>query len=299
MPGMRELKLLNLKRWRAHVDALGTDIDPAQREAPTAGALFNLPNPRNNGKFVKPYNRVKDVQEPMRGHETWVSPRDYRRVDRPSNPGDWQATRQAVPQYGRDWTSVDVTSVHKYRIPVTSVTRKQGDIRICCCFGFRPTAAQWIWMLNALCFLAHSFMIYATLWFAYFRHERDWLTETEHLMIPIYRIRTVPTRYMLDNNMSKWSEGWNLTSSEQNSGLFLYENGLPINFASLIIAFFATSALFHFWALVFGAFERTWFWYWRCAQISNPPRPIHALLGRRRLRPLCRIRFLHFHFLPP
>ena len=58
--------------------------------------------------------------------------------------------------------------------------------------------------------------------------------------------------------MSKWSDGWNnsLVSDEPNSGLFLYDNGMPINFATLIIAFFATSALFHFWALIVGAFER-------------------------------------------
>ena len=83
---------------------------------------------------------------------------------------------------------------------------------------------------------------------------------------------------MLDNNMSQWSPGWNLTSSDPNSGLFLCDNGCrcatttrthvqpaltalarthaplhaQINFASLVIAFFATSAVFHFWALVVG-----------------------------------------------
>ena len=36
-----------------------------------------------------------------------------------------------------------------------------------------------------------------------------------------------------------------------------------INFATLVIAFFATSAIFHFWALVAGAYEYWWFWYWR------------------------------------
>ena len=61
-----------------------------------------------------------------------------------------------------------------------------------------------------------------------------------------------------------------------------------INFATLVIAFFATSAIFHFWALVAGAYEHSeqarlepnthtrihaltfvpsclaqWFWYWR------------------------------------
>ena len=36
-----------------------------------------------------------------------------------------------------------------------------------------------------------------------------------------------------------------------------------INFASLTFSFFMVSAVFHFWALVFGIHERTWFWYWR------------------------------------
>ena len=270
---MKQLKLLNLQRWQAHVDALnlladkevgtGSVLNAAEREAPTAGSLWNVAPPTHKGKFVRPFNRVTDKQERIRGEKTWISPRDYRRVDRPSNPNDWQQTRQAVPEYGRDCCSVGVESTHKYRIPPTSTNRKKGDLRICCCCGFRPTAAQWIWMLNLVCFLAHSAMIYATLWFAYIRHDRNIFTQTEHVMIPIYRIRTVPTRYMLDNNLSKWSEGWNLTSSEENSGLFLYDNAMPINFATLIISFFATSALFHFWALVFGAFERYWFWYWR------------------------------------
>ena len=267
-PNVGRLKLLNLERWQAHVDALGSggvEIDPAQRAAPTAGLLFNRANPRNLGKFVKPYNRKTDEQEPMRGHQTWFSPRDYRRVDRPANAKDWQSTRQAVPQYGGDFTSVPVTSVHKYRVPVTSVVKKEGDLKLFWCCGYRPTAAEWLWLLNLACFLAHSAMIYATLYFAYFRHGRNWLTETEHLMIPIYRIRTIPTQYMLDNNLSKWSDGWNnsLTSDEPNSGLFLYDNAMPINFASLIIAFFATSAVAHFWAIVAGAYERWWFWYWR------------------------------------
>ena len=43
-----------------------------------------------------------------------------------------------------------------------------------------------------------------------------------------------------------------------------------INFASLIISFFATSAFFHFLALVLGAFEVCWFWYWRCARPTCP-----------------------------
>jgi len=157
-PNMQRLKLLNLERWHAHVDARaaaagtagtagggGGALDLAQRVAPTAGLLFNRANPRNDGKFVQPYNRKTDEQEPMRGHQSWFSPRDYRRVDRPTSAAEWQRTRQAVPQYGGDFTSVPVTSVHKYRVPVTSVVKKEGDLKLFCCCGYRPTAAEWIW----------------------------------------------------------------------------------------------------------------------------------------------------------
>ena len=121
-------------------------------------------------------------------------------------------------------------------------------------------------------------MIFVTYYFAYWRHDLDPMTDTKHVMIPIYRIRGVPTQEMIQNNISRWSAGWNLTSSEPNSGLFLVENGMPINFATLIVSFFATSAVFHFFALIAGAFERFWFIYWRqlddasgwwCAQTFN------------------------------
>ena len=111
-------------------------------------------------------------------------------------------------------------------------------------------------------------MIIVTLHFAYWRHGLDPRKDTKHVEIPIYRIRNIPTQYMIDNNLTSWSQGeWNLTSSDPNSGLFLYDNGRPINLASLVIAFFATSAVFHFFACVAGAFHRWWFWYWR--QLDN------------------------------
>ena len=294
---MKQLKLLNLQRWQAHVDALnmlsdkepsstGMVLDASEREAPTAGSLWNVAPPMHKGKFVLPFNRVTDRQEPIRGEKNWISPRDYRRVREPPNPGDWQQTRVAVPEYGRDWSSVRLGSVHKYRIPPTSVTRKQGDCQLFGCCGWRLTAAQWVWWLNFVCFCAHTSMVFITLWMAYWRHGKNAFRDTEHMMIPIYRIRNIPTQFMLDNNMSQWSPGWNLTSSDPNSGLFLWDNGYAINFATLVIAFFATSAIFHFWALVFGAFERYWFWYWRqmddcfcywCAYISIKHSHQHTL----------------------
>ncbi len=274
-----DLKMLNTDRWKAHAenqshaDDAGTGNSDEQQllppdaalAMPTGGALFNLANPTNDGEFVKPYNRERDAQEErFRGELMWIDPKTYQRVQMPANGGrDWMRTRTAVPTSGDDFTSVQLGSTYKYRIPPTSVTRKQGDCQFLCCCGWRLTAAQWIWWLNFVCFCAHTAMIFVTLWMAYWRHGRDAFRDTDHMMIPIYRIRNIPTQFMLDNNISRWSPGWNLTSTEENSGLFLYENGMPVNFASLIIAFFATSAVFHFWALVMGAYERWWFWYWR------------------------------------
>ena len=271
------LKALNTDRWKAHsqthTDATATDDDGARdREqllwttpASTGGALFNLANPTHDGEFVKPYIRDLDKQAPRyRGELTWIDPKTYERVPMPPGGGkDWMRTRTAVPSSGDDWSSVRLGSVHKYRIPPTSVTRKQGDCQLFGCCGWRLTAAQWIWWLNFVCFVAHTVMVFVTLWMAYWRHGRNAFRDTEHMMIPIYRIRNIPTQFMLDNNMSQWSPGWNLTSSDPNSGLFLYDNGYPINFATLVIAFFATSAIFHFWALIAGAYEYWWFWYWR------------------------------------
>ena len=284
-----DLKNLNTDRWKAQamsqgrnegtgadagggggVSAAATGGDnekllPNPDATPIGGSLFNLPNPTHDGEFVKPYNRNRDAQdERFRGEMMWIDPKTYERVPMPANGGrDWMRTRAAVPTSGDDYTSLRLGSTYKYRIPPTSVTRKMGDCQLFWCCGWRLTAAQWIWWLNFVCFCAHTAMIFVTLWMAYWRHGRDAFRDTEHMMIPIYRIRNVPTQFMLDNNISRWSPGWNLTSTEENSGLFLYDNGMPVNFASLIIAFFATSAVFHFWALVMGAYERWWFWYWR------------------------------------
>ena len=71
-------------------------------------------------------------------------------------------------------------------------------------------------------------MIFVTLWAAYWRHGRHPVRDTEHVTIPIYRIRNIPTQHMLDNNMSKWSAGWDPTSTDVNSGLFLQDNGVPV-----------------------------------------------------------------------
>lgn len=287
---LEHLKLLNMDRWRAHLQdraerdrevaeerkvaprqpdggavaapvpesaaAAAARVPPAApavpTPVPTASELFKRADPFQRGHIVKPYS-------------AWTSSHDYGRVGAPSTGAGWRQTRlQVLPASSDDAASRTRLIPHsKYHVPVTSVTRKQGDCKLFLCCGWRWTAAQWIWALNCLCFLAHTTMIFVTLHFAYWRHGLDPSQDTKHVEIPIYRIRNIPTQHMLDTNQSHWSEGWNLTSTNPNSGLFLYDNGMPINLASLVIAFFATSAVFHLFACVVGAFERWWGWYWR------------------------------------
>tara|TARA_B100001057_G_scaffold448474_1_gene488833 strand:- start:2228 stop:3808 length:1581 start_codon:yes stop_codon:yes gene_type:complete len=288
---LEDLKLLNMDRWRAHlqncaerdheaaeerksaaqhpveeavaalvpVPELATErtrVPPAAlavpTPVPTANELFKRPNPLQRGHSVRPYG-------------TLTSPHDYGRVSTLSTDAGWRRPRhQVVPVLGDDAASRTRLITHsKQHVPVTSVTRKQGDCKLFLCCGWRWTAAQWIWALNFVCFLAHTTMIFVTYHFAYWRHDLDPAEQTKHVLIPIYRIRNIPTQHMLDTNQSHWSKGWNLTSTNPNSGLFLYDNGMPINLASLVAAFFATSAVFHFFACVVGAFERLWSWYWQ------------------------------------
>jgi len=262
-----DLKMLDTGRWKAQMQSQtngGDDTRDSDRliesgpptPAPVGGSLFNLPNPMHNGEFVKPYIRKRDAQaDKFRGEMMWIDPKTFERVDMPPGGGkDWMTSRVAVPTSGDDWTSVQLGSTLKYRIPPTSVTRKMGDCKfffgLC---GWRLSAAQWIWCafthsnhahaqtqtqthkscfagrwLNFVCFCVHTAMVFVTLHMAYWRHGRSAFTDTEHVEIPIYRIRGVPTRHMLDSNASQWSPGWNLTSSDPNSGLFLYDNGMPV-----------------------------------------------------------------------
>ena len=191
---LEDLKLLNSDRWRAHLQnrAEANDVAPVAPEqpptsasasasastsastpiapsiapgamamhrthvpVPTAGELFNRPDPSHHGHFVKPYNRKQDAPEPdYRTRRMWVSPKDYQRVDKPKNPAKWMETRAAVPTSGDDFTSVPLFSPFKYRVPVTSVTRKQGDCKLFLCCGWRWTAVGCA-KLNPV-FVAHT-----------------------------------------------------------------------------------------------------------------------------------------------
>ena len=270
---LEDLKLCNTDRWRAHLqeraesDGVGASTN-VNNGVDTASAPVSMPSPvatnPENAPVVAPISVPTAIQRtPFANSHN----RAYQRVDSPPKTVRWHLTQRvsAVPVESANAKSAPpLSSPHEHRVPVTSVTRKQGDCKLFLCCGWRWTAAQWIWALNFLCLLAHTAMIFVTLHFAYWRHGLDPGKDTKHVEIPIYRIRNIPTQYMIDNNLTSWSQGeWNLTSSDPNSGLFLEDNGRPINLASLVIAFFATSAVFHFFACVAGAFQRWWFWYWR------------------------------------
>jgi len=167
-------------------------------------------------------------------------------------------------RYGeRDAFSLAVNDPNKYRIPNTSVVWKEGICRFPFCkWGFTPlTAAQWIWGLNALCFIVHFVHVFLTLHYAYWRHDMDATNpaHAERMLVRVYRITGIPTPEMIANNQSM---NWDPLKRWTND-FYVRDNDMPINFATLTLSFFAVSAVAHLWACIVGAHERWWFIYWR------------------------------------
>lgn len=183
-------------------------------------------------------------------------------------------------RYGeRDAFSLAVNDPNKYRIPNTSVVWKEGMCRFPFCkWGFTPlTAAQWIWGLNALCFVVHFVHVFLTLHYAYWRHDMD-ATNPEHaarMLVRVYRITGIPTPEMIANNQSMGFDPLKRWTNE----FYVRDNDMPvprdprtlaraasahasclfssqINFATLTLSFFAVSAVAHLWACIVGAHER-------------------------------------------
>lgn len=146
-----EMRLLNRKRWDAHVAAREAQGIPLE---PTGGALFNRSNPVGpNGNFQDPYVRTNKPGKryvEKRGKLTFVDkhgrPQPVDEKDREKMMLNWQSDqanpRRYVPVYGYDFTSVNVASHRKYRIPNTSVVNKVGDLRLICCCNMRLTAVR-------------------------------------------------------------------------------------------------------------------------------------------------------------
>lgn len=159
------LQLLNKQRWEAHKqqheEETGVPMSKTMmtqqlpNPVPTAGALFNRPNPlRKDGTFNNPYVRAANdgngaYDKQMRGKlmflgpdGQWVKPEDPEQLEK-WRKSDGIASHEAVPVYGYDWwTSLKPNSHRKYRIPRTSVVNKVGDLRIFCYKGWRLTAVR-------------------------------------------------------------------------------------------------------------------------------------------------------------
>ena len=270
------LRLLNKERWDAQL----------QSQEQTGNHLFNRPNPfyqgsegENDGGYVQPYVRTKHPDrdgyrlDRMRGTVHWVKEdgklvNDEKYADLLSKDRDGQLKYEDeklryVPITGIDRMSIPIDSAEKYRIPGDSVVNKVGDCKLCFCFGWRLTAAQWIWWLNFFCFLAHTTMIFVTFYFAYWQHGLDMTVHGhgDHMLVRINRISMIPTPRMIELGEASWSPGWN--NSLGHTEFYVKDNHQMVNYATLVAIFFAISAAFHLWALVCGAFESCWFWYWR------------------------------------
>lgn len=187
---------------------------------PTNGIVFNRKDPKNADGEVQPI--LDRNLEPIKNAHNYVFNK------------------------GRDFTSLSDRHRFKYRIPDTSVVNKVGDYKLFCFCGWRLTAAQWLWILNLICFCAHAAMVFVTAYLAWWSKDLSKYGDMDPYEIKIYRIT------------AKWTNQTN-----QAYELAVEDNGMPINIAVATLCFFLISAIFHFFALVVGLFEHTWFWYWR------------------------------------
>lgn len=291
-----ELRRLSRERWQSQLQ-----LQQRERAAEsTSGHLFNRADPycEERDAFVEPYVRTKEPDKNGRrfadrrgvdqlvdknGH--FVKPEDLQNQlnetqNRNGLPGSNDDDAQYRPRFennklkyvpvsGHDFLSLNPDSRYKYRIPHDSVVNKVGDCKVCCCFGWRLTAAQWIWFLNLLCWFVHTVMVFVTFHYAYWQHKHpngdvfDMRHDTEHVMVRIFRFSGIPTKEMIDNNLTKWSQDEWRNGTFSKTEFYLKDNDLPVNYASLVASFFAISSFFHLWALLFGICEATWFWYWR------------------------------------
>jgi len=106
-------------------------------------------------------------------------------------------------------------------------------------------------------------MVFVTFHFAYWQHGLSMLDHDhgDHMMVQIHRISMIPTPRMIEMNQTSWGTGWN--NSLGHTQFYIKDNHQAVNYATLVAIFFAISAFFHLSALIAGAFESCWFWYWR------------------------------------
>ena len=258
-----ELVKLNKNRWDANLESA-----EAPQAVPTAGLVFFRGDPKNSltGEIEVPWDRETKDDGPSR-----QAPQYYKVVDKSHAPYASAEEQQALNKLSvlgqrkstvvktsgdSDCFALKPWSRFKYRIPYTSVVHREGDLSVCCCFGgFKPTAAQVLWFVNFICFLVHTSMVFVTLYFAYWRWGRS-INDADHMMVTIYRVSQIPTPKMMEEDNATHTV-WDNSTRWANQ-FYLHENGMKVNFATLVLSFFAISAVFHLLACVLGAFER---WY--------------------------------------
>ena len=209
------------------------------------------PDQGQPGMYMPHQSRHGKKAKERRGHPSFVSLADgregqrvpYRNKDQLAQ--NWARTVQVYNENGQlrnDLTKEErqdallvrygesdglwaepVSSYHKYRIPNTSVVWKEGD---CGCCGIKLTAAQWIWAMNLLCFIAHTVHVFLVLHYAYWRHGLD---ATDHdaaarMLVRVYRITGIPTAEMIANNQSM---GWD-PAKRWTQDFYLRDNDMPV-----------------------------------------------------------------------
>ena len=193
---------------------------PQSPVATTGGVLFNRKEPKNaQGEDVPILNRRLEVRKDV---------------------------KNAVFNNGKDITSLENRSAWKYRIPSTSVVNKVGDCKIFCCFGWRLTAAQILWLLNLVCFVVHTAMVFVVAYVAWRMKDMKIYGDDNPYLIKIFRVT------------ARWQN-----ETSQTFTFELEDNNYPIDIAWATLSFFLISAVFHFGAVVCGLFEHTWFVYFR------------------------------------
>jgi len=183
----------------------------------TGGALFNRNDPRDASGETKPI------------------------LDR--NLAVRNGVHNYVANEGRDFTGLSDSHRLKYRIPDTSVVNKVGD---CGCCGLHLTAAQWIWILNLVCFVAHTTMVIVVAYFAWISKDLDKYGDENPHSVKIYRVT------------AKWTN-----STVEGYDMAIESNGMPIDLAWGVLSFFLISAVFHLFSVVCGLFECFWVIYFR------------------------------------
>ena len=118
------------------------------------------------------------------------------------------------------------------------------------CYRITFTRAQWVWLMNFVCFLVHATMTY--LCFTSCNATRFGTVinsncTAEAMSVTIYRVE----------------QHWNSTGAN-GIDLMLTPNNMPVRFDYLVGWFFLLSALFHFFALLIGPFDHWAGFYWLC-----------------------------------